>query len=215
MNKFMLAAAAAVGLAIAPAHAALVDFAAEADNNGERGLASGDQLTIDGVNMLLFGFFQGGDASPYLDAGNAGLGVCQVLDGGDQCDPGSDDNVTTDEAVLILFATADFMDAQLTTIEGLVFRDSRHFLIDAANDGLVRIITDSGDMTALFSTFIALAAGGDAFFADTTSIFFEFVDKQFYISAINVAEIPLPAALPLLISGLAGLGFASRRRKQA
>ena len=29
----------------------------------------------------------------------------------------------------------------------------------------------------------------------------------------NVSDVPVPAALPLLLSGLAGLGFASRRRK--
>ncbi len=31
----------------------------------------------------------------------------------------------------------------------------------------------------------------------------------------NVAAIPLPAALPLFLSGLAGLGFMARRRKKA
>lgn len=32
---------------------------------------------------------------------------------------------------------------------------------------------------------------------------------------INLSEIPVPGALPLLLSGIAGLGFASRRRKKA
>ncbi|PQA85649.1 hypothetical protein CW354_22225 [Marinicaulis flavus] len=31
----------------------------------------------------------------------------------------------------------------------------------------------------------------------------------------EVSEVPVPAALPLLLSGIAGLGFASRRRKSA
>ncbi|MHA7870969.1 MAG: VPLPA-CTERM sorting domain-containing protein [Hyphococcus sp.] len=35
----------------------------------------------------------------------------------------------------------------------------------------------------------------------------------FNFKALSVSEIPVPAALPLLLSGLAGLGFASRRRK--
>lgn len=37
----------------------------------------------------------------------------------------------------------------------------------------------------------------------------------FTVARLTVNEIPVPAALPLLLSGLAGLGFASRRRKAA
>lgn len=37
----------------------------------------------------------------------------------------------------------------------------------------------------------------------------------FTIAQFTVSEVPVPAALPLLLSGLAGLGFASRRRKAA
>lgn len=37
----------------------------------------------------------------------------------------------------------------------------------------------------------------------------------FVIGQFSVSEVPVPAALPLLLSGLAGLGFASRRRKAA
>ncbi|MEM9495775.1 MAG: VPLPA-CTERM sorting domain-containing protein [Pseudomonadota bacterium] len=37
----------------------------------------------------------------------------------------------------------------------------------------------------------------------------------FTVAQLSVNEVPVPAALPLLISGIAGLGFASRRRKQA
>lgn len=40
-------------------------------------------------------------------------------------------------------------------------------------------------------------------------------DAGFAIAAFDVEAVPIPGALPLLISGLAGLGFASRRRKKA
>lgn len=37
----------------------------------------------------------------------------------------------------------------------------------------------------------------------------------FSVAQFTVSDVPVPAALPLLLSGLAGLGFASRRRKSA
>ena len=40
-------------------------------------------------------------------------------------------------------------------------------------------------------------------------------DAGFSIAQMSVSDVPIPAALPLLLSGLAGLGFASRRKKKA
>ncbi|MEO1014564.1 MAG: VPLPA-CTERM sorting domain-containing protein [Pseudomonadota bacterium] len=40
-------------------------------------------------------------------------------------------------------------------------------------------------------------------------------DAGFAVATMTVSNVPVPAALPLLISGVAGLGFASRRRKAA
>ncbi len=37
----------------------------------------------------------------------------------------------------------------------------------------------------------------------------------FTIAQFEVSEVPIPGAIPLLLSGLAGLGFASRRKKAA
>ncbi len=41
-----------------------------------------------------------------------------------------------------------------------------------------------------------------------------FVLTEFRLDASGIPPVPLPAALPLFLSGLAGLGFIARRRKQ-
>jgi len=86
-----------------------------------------------------------------------------------------------------------------------------HNALGLGNDGMVSISLDGGmAMVMLFSE--AIAAANANMFAAATSITFAYVDTNFYISAIS--DVPIPGALPLLISGLAGLGFASRRRKK-
>lgn len=223
MIKLIAAAAFAATMAIAPAYAGIIDFANEADTNGERGVASGSTIIIDGVNMRLSGTAGLNTkvpfaANPYFDSGDAGLGVCKVLTGSAQCSPSSDDNVTLGEALKIEFLSDDGTMSVSRNILGLAFDDSVHNPLGLGNDGMVRIVTDNGDMTALFSAFIAMAAGADAFFQNVSMIeFFNtelfYNGAQFYVNAMDVSEIPIPGALPLLLSGLAGLGFAGRRRK--
>lgn len=211
------------------AGAVVVDFANEADTNGERGENFGALITIDGVTMNLFasqGITPGGfgpafpTANPYFDAGNAGLGVCKVLTQSRQCSPASDDNVTEGEAVALVFREADGFTTKSFHIEDLTFRDANHNLIDENNNGLIRIVsfaTDRAllDMTATFTDMIAMAMAGDALFRNVFEIQFYFENKQFYLSAMELSEVPIPGALPLLLSGLAGISFASRRKKAA
>ncbi len=222
MKKLIAAAAFAATMALAPANAGTIDFSNDAVVNGERGLVSGSTIAIDGVNMRISAT-QGLDinqpfaAHPYLDGPfngkDGGLGVCKALDGGTGlCAPRYDDNVTIGEAVKIEFL--DFAGvSEMRDILGITFRDAGHNAINAANDGMLLISSNNGSMTALFSAFIAMAAGGDAFFKDVAWIEFIYDNKQFYVNALDVSEIPIPGALPLLLSGRAGLGFAGRRRK--
>jgi len=210
MKKLILAAVAAASTSFAGANAAIIDFAAYADTFGERGVDPSETLTIGGVALQAFGFADDGatPAFAYLDRGNAGLGVCQnlaTINGvADQCSPGNDDNVTAGETLIIAFE-------DILNITDLLFRQADHSVVTGGN---VIVTTDtlSGTFTLAdsFANIVAAANSGDLAFQDVFQITFDFVDTQFYISSI---ETPLPAALPLLLSGVAGLGFASRRRK--
>ena len=208
MKKFALAAVAAVTASFASANAALIDFAAYADTFGERGLQPDEILTIDGVALSAFGFADnfGAPAFAYLDENVAGLGVCQVLDADDQCTPSNDDNVTEGETLIITFLNGE------VNFTDLIFRQADHSLVDGGSVTIstVNVFGEFFTLTDTFANFIVAAQTGAEIFQGVVSIQFDFVDTQFYISAI---ETPLPAALPLLISGVAGLGFASRRRK--
>ena len=206
MKKLLTIAAVSVGMALAPAHAALIDFANEADTNGERGLTNGSAIAIDGFNLVLTSFDSGGNLAhnPYLDAGNAGLGVCSTgLTMTAQCVVGSDDNVTVNEQIRVAFSgTLDVLDA--------LFRGRSH---DVLTSGMIMLVTDAGSITADVSTLMADALAANLL-TDISYIQFNYVDTEFYLSSLTVNDIPIPGAIPLLVSGLAGLGFASRRKKK-
>lgn len=76
-------------------------------------------------------------------------------------------------------------------------------LLDPTNtltqvSGFIGFISDTA-----FSTISITGPGNDFFSID-----------DIYVSGDAVLpEIPLPAAFPLMLAGLAGLGFASRRKK--
>lgn len=218
MKKFLIAAIVAGGMAISPAGAVLLDFANYADTNGEGGIDTGDIVNINGVNVQFVAELA--QYHPYFDASLAGkrggLGVCKILDLDNQCDPGSDDNVTITERVEL-----DLVDYGVFSVTSLEFRDADHNLLGLPiRDGLVTIYTGADQatalanpMTLLFSQFIAMASGGDSFFKSIGYIAFEYVNTEFYVTAVGV-DVPVPGALPLLLSGLAGLGFAARRRRK-
>jgi len=206
MKKLLSIAAVSLGLAFAPAHAAVIDFANEADTNGERGLTNGSAIAIDGFNLVLTSFDSAGDAAhnPYLDAGNAGLGVCQTgLDNDAQCITSSDDNVTNNEQIQIAFSSPiDILDT--------LFRAADHSVLTM---GSIEVVTNLGSLTDDVSTLMATALA-NGILDDASYIQFNFVDTEFYVSSITVNDVPIPGAIPLLISGLAGLGFAGRRKKK-
>lgn len=235
MKKFLSAAAAfaALGL-ISSASATVIDFGAEAENNGERGVASGTVLgpnanigTAVRLNTLVAG------TVPYLDGPGggeptAGLGVCGTLDSNAQCDPSNDDNITTDEAIQVQFVNGPF------SVAFIKFVGEGHVDFNGNNVNTLLIGVNGSTNATRYSFASAVAAATGGVFAALNSIEFYFDDaaliaslglnvlnpqqltangEQFYVQALS--DVPVPGAIPLLLSGLAGLGFAARRKKAA
>lgn len=176
---------------------------------GQSFIKSGVGLTATGRNG------NGTFSDAFLDSstryGPAGLGVCSTspsngLKSGCASGWGSapaDDNVSGSRGGETLSLTF----TERVTFSKITFRDSIH---KALASGSIRVA--GNDIAILNGEF----ADPDDFalLAGLRTIDFAYTGDQFYISKIIVAPIPLPAALPLLLAGLAGLGYTSYRRKR-
>lgn len=154
--------------------------------------------------------FKVGDPSTkynaYLDQGDAGLGVCKELNGGAQCVPSSDDNVTRNEVLSLDFN-------QAVNIKEIDFHNGSH---GKNFNGDVDISIDGGSYVTyalqhIFSG-ISTLTGKTFLFANNNLRGGNY--QQFYINSLH-GEIaaPIPAAVWLFMSGLGSLGFFSRRKK--
>ncbi len=197
------------------ANATSFDFAAIADGDGSYGVAAGESgassfvFTKDGLSVTATGF-NATDSNmsyfAYLDSGNAGLGVCQALSG-TQCAIASDDNVTYNESLKLVFS-------QEVDIVSTLFRNGSH---GTSFNGMFGLSVDGVESTeTLVANYTNVLTGTEFIFTNPNSL--EGNRKQFYISALDVvtsspAPVPVPAAVWLFGTGFVGLVGMAKRRK--
>lgn len=140
-----------------------------------------------------------------------GLGVCKTLTTGNQCAPNSDDNVSGSERLILTFD-------QTVTITDTWFRNGDHgtsFYSDpnSTSDNILGIWIDNIYQGAFpLASLFTLDLTGTTFWFDNISGS-SAADKVFYISQMNVSAVPVPAAVWLFGSGIAGLiGFGKRKK---
>ena len=211
--KLATAATAAFLLASTSAHAALIDF--EGFNAGDvlTGLATlevdgvGYDVTVDsnGANDIAMIFDTdnptGNDsdlAAPFNDGAGGTLSPGKVLiisEDGDSSDP---DDERSGGKITFTFDSA---------INLLGF--------DALDDVTLTVTSTSGDSTTVNVASDNQFASVSTNFFNVTEVTFDFGDQSGAIDNLNVAAVPLPASVLLMLAGLGGLGVASRRRKAA
>jgi len=205
------------------AGAVTIDFAREANLGGERGVLDGTVLNtarLGGIN-LRFSAGKGAGASDfaYFNAYEAptkgfkgrsgGLGVCTHLTAAATCATVNDDVIDHGEYVRVDFVDSPFEVARMSF--------NGRFASNDDSSLLVKITTGLG--SAVSAATLSFAAATSTNFGAVDWIQWDFingqpVDAKFFVASLS-SVVPAPGAMALLLSGLAGLGFASRRRRTA
>ena len=155
------------------------------------------------------------------DEGSTPAGnVLIISEDGDTSDPDDNANGGTftfdfDSVVTFLgFDAIDFSDASANLIVRLFDTSATEiFSYDFAVDGPNSVVGDNefySFFSSVFGTGIAGVASATIQLTGSGAI-----DNLSFDMPPDINDVPIPGALPLLLSGIAGLGFAMRRKKRA
>ncbi|MEQ3726737.1 MAG: VPLPA-CTERM sorting domain-containing protein [Tateyamaria sp.] len=201
-------------------------------------LGFGNTLTVAGISVVATGGsydptvavgdrVNKGDTSAYLDKGNAGLGAARTSSlngtGNTQANPSNDDNTGISGGSL---STTGFFEYLTLTFSESVFIKAMSFDNDGharITDGTVGFNQDGGltfsalDISASVNDYTSKGSSNVWTFAKISN------GSNFYINTMTVESdpttrtnpVPVPAALPLMLVGVGGLGFMARRKRKA
>ena len=219
IHSLVIAAATALAVmgGVTSAQASVVfDFAAAASGNEGPFDNSAAYTTVGGIKVQAFASNTFGDeriSRAYLDdvfnERPVGAGVCSAkILANKQCKIASDDNVTSGETLTLSFFDAATMNPLAVVLDPTFFRDANHFGTFVMGDMID--ITDASGLTTF-----QLPLNGE-FTTQLTGDTFDFTyyNTEFYIGSVTVTPVPLPAALPLFLSALAGLALLGRRQRK-
>ncbi len=205
------------GLNVTPLGVAGVDFIEDCASNGDfcsNDPAEGLDYTLDGINLTVKAYATGNPARLIQDINpsDSGLGAWSEDDGSDdqtQFDAGESIEFKFDK----IYAVTDVEfnaggDVNCTANSGGGGEGScGEFLLEIFDLSDMLILSTIIDITNM--DVVAYLGAGARFVLTALT-----PGSGFTVATMSVSDVPLPAALPLMFAGLAGLGFASRRRKQ-
>lgn len=146
------------------------------------------------------------NSSAFLTFTGNGLGVFGGADAanGADSDPQIDGRLTLNDLAIFDFGQT-------------VILDEINFNLVGGNDDFVLFVGQSLASLTSFTIFDIPGNPGNIFASGAVGRYFGIgafeTNDEFRIKSLTVSEVPIPAALPLFIAGLAGLGFAGRRKK--
>lgn len=200
-------------------NAASFDFQNWIVLNGEQGFenASPFELTDAGLTLTAKAFENPGRVPSHVYMDDwfngiiGGMGVCSVLDSGNQCTPSSDDNVSIDGANVEVLSWSFTQ-----SISELKLELGNHDHFDFTNSAFEYSLDDGANwLTAMTNSsgLVTLMLGGASQidFKATGELF----ANHFYIRNADATVVPVPAAIWLFGSGLIGLVGVARHKKAA